>query len=149
MNDDVAKKFALGRVIHLLAVIALYVSVYGALSLLFQFTNLALPDPLDRQIDVRDYIRYGVSMVIVFFPVYWWAWRSIEADLTANPGKRRQWVMGAHLPHVPDTLSRRIGGTRRLGLLVLLPDERRSDFAISVEGCCSSGRRGRGTGFLR
>ena len=56
MNDDVAKKFALGRVIHLLAVIALYVSVYGALSLLFQFTNLALPDPLDRQIDVRDYI---------------------------------------------------------------------------------------------
>lgn len=78
--------------IHLLAVIALYASVYGAISLLFQFTNLALPDPLDRGTDVRDYIRYGVAMVIVCFPAYWWAWRAIEIDLAANPEKRRLWI---------------------------------------------------------
>jgi hypothetical protein len=92
MNDEVTKSSPWDVFINLLAVIALYVSVCGAISLLFQFANLALPDPLDHRIDVRDSARYGVSMVIVFFPVYWWAWRSIEADLAANPGKRRLWV---------------------------------------------------------
>ena len=92
MNDEVTKSSPWDVFINLLAVIALYVSVYGALSLLFQFTNLALPDPLDQRIDVLDSIRYGVSMLIVFFPVYWWAWRSIEADLAVNPAKRRLWV---------------------------------------------------------
>lgn len=92
MNDELAKSSPWDVFIHLLAVIALYVSVYGVLSLLFQFTNLALPDPLDHRVDLRDYIRYGVSMVAVFFPVYWWAWCSIETDLAANPGKRRLWV---------------------------------------------------------
>src|SRR5260370_30785438 len=93
MNDEVTKSSPWDVFINLLAVIALYVSVYGAISLLFQFTNLALPDPLvDRRNDIRDWIRYSVSMLIVFFPVYCWAWRSIEADLALNPAKRRLWV---------------------------------------------------------
>jgi hypothetical protein len=92
MNDEVTKSSPWDVFINLLAVIALYVSVYGALSLLFQFTNLAMPDPLDQRIDVHDWIRYGVSMLMVFFPAYWWAWNSIESDLASNPGKRRLWI---------------------------------------------------------
>ena len=92
MNDEVAKSSPWDVFIHLLAVIALYVCVYSALSVLFQFANIALPDPLDRGADPRDDLRYGVSMLIVFFPAYWWAWHSIEIDLAANPGKRRLWI---------------------------------------------------------
>ena len=92
MNDEVTRSSPWDVYINLLAVIALYVSVFAAISLLFQFTDLALPDPLDRRIEVRDWIRYSVSMLIVFFPAYWWAWSSIEADLSANPEKRRWWL---------------------------------------------------------
>ena len=98
MNGEVTKSSPWDVFINLLAVIALYISVYSAIRLLFQFINLALPDPLDRQTffyvqsDSRDPIRYAVSMLIVFFPVYWWAWRSIETDLAANPAKRRLWI---------------------------------------------------------
>jgi len=92
MSEQATKGSPWDVFIHLLAVIALYVSIYGALILLFQFVNLALPDPLDNQIDVHDYIRYGVSMVVIFFPAYAWAWRSIEIDLGANPEKRWLWV---------------------------------------------------------
>ncbi len=78
--------------IHLLAVIALYVSVYAVLTLLFQYINLALPDPLDNNTFSNREIRYAVSILIIFFPAYCWAWRRIEIDLAANPGKRSFWV---------------------------------------------------------
>ena len=98
MNGEVTKSSPWDVFINLLAVIALYISVYSAIRLLFQFINLALPDPLDlqnfyyAQSDSRDPIRYAVSMLIVFFPVYWWAWSSIESDLAANSAKRRLWI---------------------------------------------------------
>ena len=75
MDEDVAKISPWDVFINLLAVIALYVSVIGALTLLFQFINLALPDPLERRFDIHDYIRSGVSMLVVAFPAYWWAWQ--------------------------------------------------------------------------
>ncbi len=92
MSDQTTKGTPWDVFIHLLAVVALYVSIYGALMLLFQFVNLALPDPTDVQFDVHDSIRYGVSMVVIFFPAYAWAWRSIEIDFSANPEKRRLWI---------------------------------------------------------
>jgi len=84
MNDEVTKSSPWDVFINLLAVIALYVSVSGAIRLLFQFINLALPDPVDQRPEVRDSIRYGVSMLLVFFPVYWWAWSSIRSCATPS-----------------------------------------------------------------
>jgi uncharacterized protein DUF5671 len=78
--------------IHLLAVVTLYCSAYATLTLLFQYINLALPDPLDDRVAVSDYVRYAVALLIVSFPAYCWAWHAIEVDLAANPGKRRLWV---------------------------------------------------------
>jgi hypothetical protein len=78
--------------IHLLAVIALYASVYAAISLLFNFIDLGFPDPLESDQFRYASIRYSLSILIIFFPAYVWAWRQIETDLAANPGKRRFWV---------------------------------------------------------
>lgn len=78
--------------INLLAVIALYASVWALLAVLFSFTDLAFPDPLDSRIDLRDDIRYALAVLIIFFPAYVWSWRAIELDLVANPDKRRRWL---------------------------------------------------------
>lgn len=92
MNDEVAKSSPWDVFIHLLAVIALYVSVYAAITLLLEFVELGLPDSLDQGADPRDYVRYCVALLVIFFPTYCWAWRSIERDLATNPGKRRLWT---------------------------------------------------------
>ncbi len=92
MNEEMVKGSPWDVFIHLLAVIALYAGISGVLIALFQYVNLAFPDPMDVQIDVRDWIREGVALVVIFFPAYVWAWRSIEIDLAANPGKGRMWL---------------------------------------------------------
>ncbi|MDO8433762.1 MAG: DUF5671 domain-containing protein [Candidatus Binatus sp.] len=78
--------------IHVLAVIALYVSIVGALTVLFQYVNLSLTDTADVEVDVRDRIRWGVASLLIFFPAYVWAWRLIEMDLSENPEKKKLWV---------------------------------------------------------
>lgn len=78
--------------INLLAVIALYASTWAMLELLFSFIEVAFPDPGDSRIDIGDSIRYGLAVLIIFFPAYGWSWREIEIDLAANPGKRRRWL---------------------------------------------------------
>jgi hypothetical protein len=92
MNEKEVKGSPWDVFIHLLAVIALYVSIVGALAVLFQYVNLALPDPADVDTDVRDRIRWGVASLLIFFPAYAWAWRSIELDLRENPDKKKLWV---------------------------------------------------------
>jgi Domain of unknown function (DUF5671) len=78
--------------INLLAVIALYASTWAVLALLFAYINLALPDTVDKRIDIRDSIRSALAVLIIFFPAYLWSWRAIEIDLAANPGKQRRWL---------------------------------------------------------
>ncbi len=92
MSDELTKGSPWDVFIHLLAVIALYASVVGTLMLLFQYINLAFPDSADREMGIRDSIREGAALLLIFFPAYAWAWRSIELDLAANPSKRRLWV---------------------------------------------------------
>jgi hypothetical protein len=75
--------------IHLLAVIALYTSIVGALLLVFQLINLRFPDPMEDVADVTDDIRLGIALIVIFFPAYLWSWRAIERDLSANPAKER------------------------------------------------------------
>jgi hypothetical protein len=54
MNDEVAKSSPWDLFINLLTVIALYVSVYAATTLLLEFVELGLPDPQDQGADPRD-----------------------------------------------------------------------------------------------
>ena len=78
--------------IHLLAVIAVCASVYGAASLFFTFVNTAFPDPLDSPLSINDDLRFEIAILFISFPVYCWAWRSIQTDLMLNPAKRTRWI---------------------------------------------------------
>jgi hypothetical protein len=92
MNDELRKSSPWDVFIHLLATIAINVSAYAAILLLFDYIALALPDIGDSNLSTRSDIRYGAALLIVFFPAYIWAWRSIQLDLGENPDKRTRWI---------------------------------------------------------
>lgn len=83
--------------LYLLATVTLYVSVISGLMLLFQFINLALPDPLDYAQDVRDSIRWGAAMLTILFPVFAYTTRFLHHDLMSHPDKAeyriRKWLL--------------------------------------------------------
>jgi len=90
MESQEAKSSPWDIFIHLFAVIALYLSIYAVIELLFGYIELAFPDPLDWQWhQPHETIRWSLAFLVIFFPAYWWAWRQIEGDLAGNPGKRR------------------------------------------------------------
>lgn len=83
--------------LYLLATVTLYVSVVGSLMLLFQFINLALPDPLDYAQDIRDSIRLGAAMLAILFPAFAFTTRFLHRDLVSHPEKAeyriRKWLL--------------------------------------------------------
>ena len=83
--------------IYLLVVIMLYTSVCELITLLFDYVNLALPDPLDASGNQLESIRMAVAVLVVAFPVYLWASRFIARDLAAHPEKSelpiRRWLL--------------------------------------------------------
>lgn len=83
--------------LYLLVTVTLYVSVVGGLMLLFQFINLALPDPLDYAQGVRDSIRWGAAMLTILFPVFAFTTRFLHRDLMSYPDKAeyriRKWLL--------------------------------------------------------
>lgn len=59
--------------LHLLAVITLYASAAALIDLLFNFINLAFPDPLAGSYyvqNMQDSARFDVSILIIVFPAY-------------------------------------------------------------------------------
>ncbi|OIO53276.1 hypothetical protein AUJ46_05365 [Candidatus Peregrinibacteria bacterium CG1_02_54_53] len=84
--------------LYLLATVTLYVSVVSGLILLFQFINLAFPDPLsDYTQSIRDSIRWAAAMLTVLFPVFAGTTRFLHKDLERNPHKGeyriRKWLL--------------------------------------------------------
>ena len=83
--------------IYLLVVIMLYTNVCELITLLFDYVNLALPDPLDASGNQLESIRMAVAVLVVAFPVYLWASRFIARDLAAHPEKSelsiRRWLL--------------------------------------------------------
>lgn len=69
MESNTAKNF----VLQLGSLIALYVSLTAIITVLFGVINIAFPDAVDSywQYDsAQSSIRYGIAMLIVFFPTY-------------------------------------------------------------------------------
>jgi hypothetical protein len=83
--------------LYLLATVTLYVSVISGLILLFQFINLAFPDPLDYAQGIRDGIRWGAAMLTILFPVFAFVTRFLHRDLVHHPEKAeyriRKWLL--------------------------------------------------------
>jgi len=83
--------------LYLLVTVTLYISVVGGLILLFQFINLAFPDPLDYAMGIRDSIRWGAAMLTILFPVFAFTTRFLHRDLVHFPEKAeyriRKWLL--------------------------------------------------------
>ena len=84
--------------LHLLGTVTLFISVISVLTVIFQYINLLLPDPLNffRQ-GVLDTIRGASSSLIVGFPIFIWLSSILHRDIIADPTKRelgiRKWLI--------------------------------------------------------
>lgn len=76
------------------AMVALYVSVFSFISLLFEYINYAYPDPLNYNY-VDPYsggMRFAIASLIVLLPVFLVLMRLIRSDIARIPEKRNLWV---------------------------------------------------------
>lgn len=75
------------------AMIALYVSVFSLISLLFDYINYAYPDALNSYIDpYSGSMRYEIASLIVLFPVFLLLMRFIRNDIVRNAFKKDLWI---------------------------------------------------------
>lgn len=85
--------------LQLLAIVTLYGSAVGFVTLLFQFTNVRFPDALDYYSFSNAYrsIRFAVSSLIIIFPVYVWVVRFLERSYKQEPERKairiRKWLV--------------------------------------------------------
>lgn len=79
MEHNNAKHFAL----QLGALITLFVSIGSLISLLFGVITLAYPDALNgwyEKTSAQDTIRWGIALLVVFFPAYLALMRVVNSD---------------------------------------------------------------------
>jgi len=79
--------------LHLLLFIALYISVISFIMLIWQYVNVLLPDPLTSDYysaqSAYSGIRWSISMLVIFFPVFiGLSWYMDKLDM-ANPERRK------------------------------------------------------------
>jgi len=85
--------------LQLLAIVTLYGSAAGVLTLLFQFINLQVPDLLfyGSVESARSAIRFAVSSLVIVFPVYLWVMSFLAWAYTAEPERKeiriRKWLI--------------------------------------------------------
>lgn len=82
---------------HLLAIIALYISAVSFGALIFQYIDVWFPDPLtDMYMRSSDAIRWALSTLVVVFPVYVWVSLVLAKDALLHKEKRelktRKWL---------------------------------------------------------
>lgn len=87
--------------LHLLLFTTLYLTAFNLGRLLFQFINLAFPDPADSSWMstpeyIRRAIRWSVSSLVVSFPLFLYlqrfTTREVERDPTKRASKVRRWL---------------------------------------------------------
>lgn len=87
--------------LYLLLFTTLYLSAYHLGQLLFQFINLAIPDPAatgyaEGPLASRRLIRWAVSTLIVAFPLFLYLTRLTSREVRTDPAKRaskvRRWL---------------------------------------------------------
>lgn len=82
---------------HLLAIVALYISAVSFGVLIFQYIDLVFPDQLSYfPKGSRDSVRWALAALVVVFPVYVWTSWMLAKDVSRNPEKRelksRKWL---------------------------------------------------------
>ncbi|QQG46574.1 MAG: hypothetical protein HYY55_01870 [Candidatus Niyogibacteria bacterium] len=87
--------------LHLLAIIALYITAGSFVTLIFQYINIIFPDILEKSSyylrSVHSSIRWAISSLIVVFPVYILTSWFLEKNYKKDPAKRnlriRRWLI--------------------------------------------------------
>lgn len=85
--------------LHLLGIIALYISAGSLISLLFEYINIFFPDPLNyySYLSIAGSIRWSMASLIIVFPVYILVSWMLDKDYGMNPEKRelkiRKWLV--------------------------------------------------------
>ena len=85
--------------LHLLAIIALYMSAASLMTLLFQYINVLFPDPLAyaNYTGIAGAIRYAMATLIIIFPVYIFVSKMLNGEYAVMPEKReyklRKWLV--------------------------------------------------------
>lgn len=83
--------------LHLLATIALYASAASFGTLIFQYVNILIPDPLEQREfftlrSAYQSIRWSIASLVVIFPVYIFTGWYLNKEYIAAPDKRNIWV---------------------------------------------------------
>ena len=77
--------------LHLLSIIALYVSAGSFIALIFQYINLLIPDPVSSTIysvrAAQSAIRFSLASFVVVFPVYIWSVWFLGKSYKSSPEK--------------------------------------------------------------
>lgn len=86
--------------LHILSIVALYVSAGAFLALLFQYVNIFFPDPLAYYYDATSSysaVRWAIATLIVVSPAYIWSVWFLNKIYLSNPQKRnlqiRKWLI--------------------------------------------------------
>lgn len=85
--------------LHLLSIIALYISAIGLITLFFQYINLFFPDALNlyEYDNLAGAIRWAMASLIIVFPVYIFSGWLLNQDYLLHPQKRelkiRKWLV--------------------------------------------------------
>ncbi len=84
---------------HLLSMIALYISAGSLIALLFQYINIYFPDALQPiyYSGVSGIIRWAMASLMIIFPIYLGVMHMLNRDYIENPEKRelkiRKWLV--------------------------------------------------------
>lgn len=74
------------------AMIALYVSVFSFVSLLFSYVDYAFPDPLEYVDPYSSGMRAMIASLIVLFPLAIWLMRVIRKNMERDASRQDIWV---------------------------------------------------------
>lgn len=101
MNNEIQKTFPRDMFLYFLSIITLAVSAIAFGTLLFQYTNIYISDPLtDSFRPISSHfgaIRQALASLVIVFPVYIWVSWFLQKDLQRYPEKRelkiRKWLL--------------------------------------------------------
>jgi hypothetical protein len=73
--------------------VALYVSAFSLLALLFEYINVLFPDKLDAfHGEFNGTIRLSIASLIIIFPTYLALTKVLNRDLRKHPEKKNIWI---------------------------------------------------------
>ncbi len=75
------------------AMVALYVSAFSLLALLFNYINILFPDQLDfYRGNFSAAVRFSIASLIIIFPTYLVLTKVLNRDVRRNPEKKGLWI---------------------------------------------------------